>query len=186
MINRQRIPGLFSKLNYYIALIPLTIFLYGCPFSSSYKMDATPGVYAEDILLGNWATMITTKNGKQLPVKMILGKKSDNEYSIAFTGYISDLAMYRVIENDTIKCTGFVSNARDRQFLNISLNEQTYIAELIYKENRLSLLPLAEKFTAKYIKSDEDLRIAVEFHIRTRVAPVYDEQFCLRDMVRVK
>jgi len=186
MIKRIYIRGFSSRLYHYLLFFPVIIFLYGCPFSSAYKLDDDPNIYTEDVLLGNWATMITTKSGRQLPAKMILGKKNDTEYTIAFTGYISDLEVYNVITNDTIKGTAFMSTVAGRQFLNIGIKEQNYIAELVYRDNKLSLLPLAEKFTAKYIMSNEDLRLAVEVHVKTRVSPVYDDPFCLRDMVRVK
>lgn len=186
MIKLKHIRGFCSKLYYYLLFIPTIFILYACPFSSAYKLDNEPNIYTEDILLGNWATMITTKNGKQLPAKMILGKKNDTEYTIAFTGYISDLKVYNIITNDTIKGSAFMSTVVGRQFMNISIKEQIYIAEVIYKDNKLSLLPLAEKFTAKYVRSNEDLRLAVEVHLKTRVSPVYDDQFSLKDMVRVK
>lgn len=182
---RQYLPVFIRKFYYYLFFLPVVLVLYACPYSSSYKLDKDPGINTEETFLGNWATMITTKNGSQLPVKMILGKKNDTEYSIAFTGYINDLQPYRVISNDTIQGTAFMSVVADQQFLNIEIKGQTYISEFLYDGNKLSLLPLAEKFTAKYIKSSAELRLAVEVHLKTRVTPVYDEPFCLRDMVRV-
>jgi hypothetical protein len=185
MIKHYKIPGSSSKLYFYLIILPCIFILYACPFSSTYKLDKEGSIYTESTLLGNWATMITTKKGKQLPVKMILSKKNDTEYSIAFTGYINDLLPYHVITNDTIKGTAFMSTIVGRKFMNVCIKEQTYIAEVILKDNKLSLLPLAEKFTAKYVLSNEELRLAVEIHVKTRISPVYDEQFCLKDMVRV-
>ena len=185
MIKHHYIKRLFKKLYYYPFLISVILLLYACPFSSTYKLDAEPGIATEDVLLGNWATMITTRRGKQQPVKVILSKKNDTEYNIDFTGYFYDLKPYRVITNDSIRGTAFMSTVSNRQFLNIEIKGQTYIAAVIYKDDKLSLLPLAEKFTAKYIKSNEELRLAVEVNLATRVSPVYDEAFCLWDMVRV-
>ena len=185
MTKQSHITGFSKKIYQCAFLAPIILILYGCPFSSPYKLDEEPGIYTEEILLGKWATMITTKDGTRQPVKMILGKKNDTEYSIDFTGYLSDLKPYRVIAYDSIKGTAFMSTVANRQFLNIEIKGQTYIAEVIYRNDKLSLLPLAEKFTAKYIKSNAELRLAVEVNIKTRVSPVYDETFCLWDMVRV-
>ena len=185
MIKPPYITGFFKKLYYYFVFIPVILFLYACPFSSTYKLDKEPAISTEDVLLGNWATMTTTKRGKQEPVKLILSRKNDTEYNIDFTGYLYDLKPYGVMTNDSIKGRAFMSAVSGRQFLNIEIKGQTYIAEVIYKNNKLSLLPLAEKFTAKYIKSNEELRLALEVHVATRVSPVYDEPFCLWDMVKV-
>ena len=184
MIKPLRFPALQSRLRYFF-LLPLLICLYGCPFSSSYKLDADPAEYADDQLVGNWATMVTTASGKEGPVKMSVRKKNDMEYSIDFTGDIYDMKPFGIVTQDSIKCNAYISNASGFRFLNISIQGQIYIAEFILKDNRLSVLPLAEKFTAKLIRSDSDLRNAVEFHFKTRVKPVYDEPFCLREMVRV-
>ena len=60
-----------------------------------------------------------------------------------------------------------------------------YIAELKLKNNNLSLLPLAEHFTGKMIFSSEALRNSVDFHYKTRVHPILDDDFILRDMVKL-
>ncbi len=184
MIKPLRFPALQSRLRF-LLLFPLLISLCGCPYSSSYKLDAEPTQNAEEELVGNWATMVTTASGKEGPVKMIVRKKNDMEYSIDFTGDIYDMKTFGIVTQDSIKSNAFISNASGFRFLNISIQGQTYIAEFVLKDNRLSLLPLAEKFTAKLIRSDSDLRNAVEFHFKTRAKPVYDEPFCLREMVRV-
>ena len=74
MIKPLRFPALQSRLRYFF-LLPLLICLYGCPFSSPYKLDADPAEYADDQLVGNWATMVTTASGKEGPVKMSVRKK---------------------------------------------------------------------------------------------------------------
>ena len=185
MIKHHYIKRLFKTFYYYLFFMPVILILYACPFSSTYKLDAEPEIYIDDVLLGKWATMTTTKNGKQQPVKLILSKKNDTEYNIALTGYLDDLTPYRVIINDSIKGTAFMSMVSNRQFLNIEIKGQTYIAEVLYKNDKLSFLPLAEKFTAKYIRSNEELKLSVEVHVATRVSPMYDESFCLWNMVRV-
>ena len=50
-----------------------------------------------------------------------------------------------------ISGTAFMSTVGGRQFFNISINARIYIAQLIFKDDKLSLLPLAEHFTSKMI-----------------------------------
>ena len=185
MTNRDYISFSRSNLFYFIIGIPLILILYACPFSSPYKLDKEPAIPVDEVLIGKWATMIPDKKGIQQPVKMILSKKNDNEYNIDFTGNLTDLKLYNIVRDDSIKGAAFISNVADRQFLNIEIKGQTYIAAMVYYNDTLSLLPLLDGFTAKYIKSDPELRSAVEAHIRTRVYPRFDEQFSLREMVRV-
>ncbi len=158
----------------------------GCPYSSTHVLDAAPSIYVEDNLLGSWATFITKPaTGKQEPVKLILAKKTDTEYSIAFTGKINELKPFKVIVKDSISGTAFMSTVAGKQFLNITVKENNYIAEIILKDGMLSLLPLSEHFTAKMIMNNTDLRNCVELHYRTRVRPLYDDDFCLREMIKV-
>ena len=160
--------------------------LSACPFSSVYKLDDAPGIYIEDTLLGKWAAFVKKPDtDKQEPVKLILSKRSDTEYNIAFIGFLNELRPFRVVTTDSIKGTAFMSIVDGRQFLNINIKSQTYIAELKLKDDNLSLLPLAEHFTAKMIQNNTALRNSVEIHYKTRVHPMLDEDFCLKDMVRV-
>lgn len=165
-------------------ILPLLIGLYGCPYSSSYKLDKEPFYNIDPSLIGKWACMVSTSKGMQ-PVKVIVNAKTDREYSIDFIGYINDPHILQLSQRDTLHTTAFESVVGKWRFLNIDIRGQTFITEIIYDENKLSFLPLAECFTAKYIKSGDELRVAVGFHYKTRVAATYDEPFCLKDMVRV-
>lgn len=168
-----------------LMLLPFILSLYGCPYSSAYKLDSEPSLYADETLVGKWATLVTTYNGDQQPVKLIIEKLNDNEYGLAITGSLNFLSPYIKMKNDTIRCTAFMSLVADRKFLNIITGNETYITQAICENNKLSILPLAEKFTSKYIRSNRELRAAVEIHFRNRVKPVYDDDFCLWNMVRV-
>lgn len=171
---------------YYILLAGISFSLCGCPYSSAYKLDEAPGIYVEDMLIGNWACFVKKPgNNKEEPVKMVLSKKNETEYNIAFTGYLDELKPFRIITNDSIQGTAFMSTALGRQFLNIEIKARTYIAELKLENNKLSLLPLAEHFTSRMILSSIALRGMLEFHYKTRTHPMYDEDFCLWDMVKV-
>jgi hypothetical protein len=185
MIKHEGISSFCKKLYYYIITVSVILILYACPFSSPYKLDEDASVPVDEVLLGKWTTMILNKKGNPQPVKMTLSKKNANEYYIDFTGDLNDLKPYNIVRNDSIKGSAYISMVDDKRYLNIEIKGQTYISALIYENDSLSLMPLIDGFTAKYIKSDSELRIAVEFHIRTRVYPRFDEQFCLIDMVRV-
>jgi hypothetical protein len=168
------------------ALLFACIFLYACPYSSPYKIDDAPGIYVEDELIGNWATFIQKpQTGKSEPVKCILTKKTDTEYGIAFTGSINELKKFRLVDKDSISGTAYMSTVAGKQLLNITIKNDIYIAELVYKNGMLSILPLSEHFTARMIKSNAELRLCVELHYKTRVLPLYDDDFCLRQMVKV-
>jgi hypothetical protein len=166
--------------------ISLSVLLCACPYSSTHMLDESPGIYVEDELIGNWATFIVKpKTGKQEPVKVILSKKTDTEYTIAFTGSINELKPFKVINKDTVNGSAFMSTVAGKQFLNISVKGSNYIAEVIYKNGLLSIMPLSDHFTAKMVMSNYDLRNCVELHYKTRVHPLYDEEFCLKEMIRV-
>lgn len=168
-----------------LLLFLLSTSLCSCPYSSAYNLDEVPSIYVEDALLGNWVTFVTKKGtSKQELVSLTLGKKTDTEYDISFTGHLDDLKPFNVARFDTLNGTAFMSTVGDRQFLNIKINARIYIAELRLKDDRLSLLPLVEHFTSKMIFSSSALRNSVEFHYKTRVHPMIDDDFSLKDMVK--
>ena len=172
-----------NAVRYGLTLI-VTCLLCACPYSSVYKLDDSPTYNVDEQLLGKWAVLVDI-NGHQGPVKMILSKKDEQVYNICFTGYLDALRPFNVITEDTIKGTAFMSPAVSRQFMNISVKGQVYIAECLLTDNKLSLLPLNEHFTPRIVKSNEVLRTALEVHYKTRLKPFYDEAFCLKDMVKV-
>lgn len=170
----------------FISAAAACMLLYACPYSSTHVLDETPGIYVEDDLLGNWATFVKKPvSGKQEPVKVILSKKNDTEYNISFTGSLSELKPFRVIDKDSINGTAFMSTVDGKQFFNITIKDNIYIAEIIFKKGLLSLMPLSEHFTAKMIMTNADLRNSIAVHYKTRVIPLYDDDFCLREMVKV-
>ena len=174
--------ALFSITSFYL----LTVLLCSCPFSSPFKLDDNPSMYVEDAIIGKWATFVKkTGTEKEEPVKLILTKKNESEYNIAFTGYLDELRPYHITKGDSISGTAFMSAIGDRQFLNITIQSKVYIAELKFKDDKLSLLPLVEHFTSKMIFNNTALRNSVEFHCKTRLRPMYDDDFCLKEMVRV-
>ena len=164
----------------------LSALLCSCPYSSPYQLDENPNIYVEDDLLGSWATFVKKPvSGKEEPVKLILSKKSETEYNIAFTGKLDELKPFKLVYKDSVSGTAFMSTVAGKQFLNITIKGTNYIAELKLKDGVLSLLPLVEHFTGKLIQNNSDLRSCVEFHYKSRVHAMYDDDFCLKGMVRV-
>lgn len=163
----------------------LSVSLCSCPYSSAYYIDESPGIYVEEALLGNWSTFVRRPNGgREEPVTLTLSKRTDTEYDITFRGYLEDLRPYAIVTADSITGTAFMSTVGTRQFLNIKIHSRIYIAELRLKDNTLSLLPLAENFTGKMIFNSSALRTSIDFHYRTRVHPMLDTDFCLKNMVK--
>ena len=185
MIKPQDIAEFYRTIYYSIIFSAVILILCACPFSSPYKLDKEASIPVDEMLLGKWATMIADRRGNQQPVKMILSKKNELEYNIDFTGKFNDLIRYKIVSDDSISGSAYMSIVANRQFLNIEIKGQTYITALIYRNDTLSLMPLADGFTAKYIKSDSQLRNAVEVHVRNWEYPRFDEQFSLKEMVRV-
>lgn len=167
-------------------LFLLSCLLMGCPYSSVYQLDESPSLNVDEALVGKWATFMENQLTHQTePVKLILSKKSEREYNIAFLGFSHQLRAFHTPHSDSVLATGFLSDVDGHLFMNISLKSQIYIAELRYKEDKLSVLPLAEHFTAKMIRSNEVLRKAIEIHYKTRTQPMIDNDFALREMIRV-
>jgi hypothetical protein len=163
----------------------LSVTLCACPYSSAYYLDETPGINVEDAFLGKWIAFVKKPNSnREEAVYLNLEKKNDTEYNISFSGNLDELRPYKYITSDSLAGTAFMSIVDNRKFLNIRINSRIYIAELDFKDDKLSLLPLAESFTAKMIFTSEALRKSVEVHYKTRVHPTLDDDFCLRNMVK--
>ena len=164
----------------------LCLTLCACPYSSAYYLDETSGMNVQDALLGKWTTYMKKPGSSgEEEIYLSLSKKTDTEYHISITGNLNVLRPYRVLISDSLTGTAFMSLVDNRQFLNININSRIYIAELKLKDDKLSLLPLAENFTGKMVRNTADLRKSVEVHYKTRVHPLLDDDFCLRNMVKL-
>jgi hypothetical protein len=175
-----------KKLYEITLLFFLSVTLCSCPYSSAYYLDETSSIYVEDALLGKWLASVKKPGStREEDIYLTLTKRTDTEYNITFTGNLNELRPFKVLISDSLTGTAFMSTVDERQFFNIRINARTYIAELILKGNKLSLLPLAESFTAKMVRNAFDLRKSVEVHYKTRVHPMLDDDFCLRNMTRL-
>jgi hypothetical protein len=167
----------------------LCVVLWGCPYESPFGIDKEPQQNIDEDLVGKWAAFVPRpsyeNDYKEAPVKIIFTKNTDMEYNVAITGYIDELKNFRVIENDTIKGTAYLSLVDSRFFLNTLIKGKTYIAEVKKEGNTLSILSLAEHFTNKYIKNNTELRMAISIHYKTRPTPMYDEWFVLKNLQKV-
>jgi hypothetical protein len=164
----------------------LSTTLCSCPYSSAYYLDETSNIYVEDALLGKWVALVKKPNSnREEEVYLTLTKRTDTEYNISLTGNLNELRPFKVLIADSLTGTAFMSTVDERQFFNIRINARNYIAELKLKDDKLSLLPLAESFTAKMIFNSATLRKSVEVHYKTRVHPMLDDDFCLRNMTKM-
>jgi hypothetical protein len=177
------------KLHTALLLLCFCIVLWGCPYESHYAVDTEPQVPIDENLLGKWAAMVPRpsddRHYREEPVKIIFEKRTELEYDVAITGYLDELRRSRVIVNDTIKGTAFLSVIDNRQFLNTFIFGKVYVAEVKQKDNTLDILTLAENFTSKFIKNSNALRNAISVHYKTRPVPVYDDWFVAKNMHRV-
>ncbi|MFT3682711.1 MAG: hypothetical protein QM791_20810 [Ferruginibacter sp.] len=169
--------------------ISVIFLLYGCPYHSPYSIDTEPQQYIDETLLGKWAAMVPRpsddKHYREEPVKIIFDKKSDMEYDVAITGYIDELKPFRIISNDTIKATAFLSDVGGRQFLNTFIGGRYYVAEIKRESSGLSILMLAEQFTNKFVKNSGVLRNAIDVHYKTKSQPTYDDWFVAKGLQKV-
>lgn len=178
-----------KKLFYTAVSYLLCIILWGCPYESFYAIDNAPQQYIDESLVGKWASFVARPSFEneytESPVKIIFEKKSDMEYDIALTGYIDELRKYKVVENDTIRGTAFISLIDGRQFLNARIRGRYYIAEIKRSNESISLLTLRENFTSKFVKNSTDLRNAVHVHYKTKPEPAYDDWFVAKNLQKV-
>lgn len=167
-----------------IALMAITL-LTGCPFSSHCQLDETPMVQTDPALMGKWAAIATDEMGKQYPVKLIISEKTDKIYDLVFVGDLSKLNEYGFAMDDSLFAIGNISVIDNRQFMDITIKSEHYIAEIKMENGKLSFLPLSEHFTNWIVRSNDQLKQAIFYHFKTRLYPLYEESFCLREMVKV-
>lgn len=163
----------------------LMIILCGCPYHSPHRLDSTPQISLDESYIGNWEGYITDETyGKRTEFKLIMSRKNEFEYNMNFVGLFGRVSKKNIPQVDTVKSTAFISLVNDRKFLNITMDSRVYLAEVTYRNDELTILPLAEEFTSFIIKTDTQLRNVLEYHLKTRLHPSFDESFCMRNMKR--
>lgn len=163
----------------------IVFILSGCPYRSVYSIDAEPQLPINEAYLGTWEAMAVDANAKPIKVTLNLSKNTDSVYNIEFSGYFGRVNKKKKQIIDTIVGTSYISNIGSREFMNIKIRKLVFVSQVIYKNDELSLLAMTENFTNKMIKCDEQLRNALAYHFRTRLNPLYDDDFCLKNMKRV-
>ncbi len=164
------------------------VFLFtACPYSTFLQLDDEPQIPVQPAFFGIWKGLSRHEiTGKLTEVELHISGEDDFHYKLEFIGFFGRVDRKRRPLIDTIGCRAFMSTIDNRNFLNVKLEGQTYLAELEYdSKDELSLLPLAEQFTSYCIRNNDDLRKVVINHYKTRLQPSYDETYCLRNMKRV-
>lgn len=177
--NKQHFYTLFL-LGFFIVFV-----LSGCPYRSIYSIDTEPQLPINESYLGTWEAMAVDANAKPVSVRLNLTKNTDSIYNIEFSGYFGRVNKKKKPVIDTIVGSSYLSNIGSREFMNIKVRNLVFIAQVIYKNEELTLLAMAENFTNKMVKCDEQLRNALAYHFRTRLNPLYDDDFYLKNLKRV-
>ena len=148
-----------------IVSLSLLFILSGCPYRSIYSIDSEPQLQVNETYFGSWETTIIDEKNRPIKIEMNLARKTDSIYNVFFAGFLGRVNKKKKPQLDTICGTCFMSEIGNRLFLNVDVKEH---------------------FTNKMITSNEQLKNAVAFHYRTRLYPLYDESFCLKNMTRIK
>ena len=178
----------FFKNSLLMLLMVLIVFFFtACPFSTFRQLDDTPQVQVEPTLFGVWSGVAQNEvTGKRTQVELHISGEDDFHYKLQFIGFLGRTDRKRRPLLDTVDAKAFMSVLEDRTFLNVRVDGRTYLAEVKHdQKDELTLLPLAEQFTSFGIRTTEALKKVVINHFKTRLAPLYDESFCLRSMKRI-
>ncbi len=173
-----------------LLMFVLAVLLCGCPYDSPYNLDEAPQENIDESLVGEWQAIVAKPSDDthtiEEPVTVIFAKRSDKEYDFAITDNISELKPYQVIVNDSIKGSAYITSLAGKRFLNAFVRGRVYLAELVIENHSISIYPLAEYFTSKFIKNSRELRTAVEFHYKMRLNPGYDQSFALKNLHKTR
>ena len=161
------------------------ILLCGCPYHTSFPIEKTPQVEVNQSYLGNWkGKLIDEVSGNTKPIKVNISNADDFNYSVVITGKFQN-TIYKINEEDTVIATMFISNINNKQIANVMLDNRVFFADVSYQNDQISFLPLAENFTNFFVKTDVELKNRIAYHFKTRLHPLYEESYCLRNLTRV-
>jgi len=179
--SNQPLTVLFS----FCTAISIMILLCGCPYNTSFPIEKTPQVEVNQSYLGNWkGKLIDEVSGKNKIVKINISKADDFNYAVVITGKFQNILYQRNVE-DTIIGSMFMSIINNKQIANVMLDKRVYFADVSYQNDQISFLPLAENFTNFFVKTDVELKNRIAYHFKTRLHPLYEESYCLRNLTRV-
>jgi hypothetical protein len=134
--------------------------------------------------VGEWLVPMTNDN-KSEDLRMSITRNGDSEYFIHFSSIPCNLKPFFRSTSDTIQAQAFISIVAEREVLNIEIADQTYLAEIVFRNDKFGLLPLSDHFTSKLVRNNAELRKALEIHFKTRVKALYADEFSLRNITKV-
>ncbi len=187
--HKQRWLGSFFLKNtmFLLMMVSILSIFTACPFSTFRQLDDVPQIQVLPTLFGVWSGVAQNEvTGKRTQVELHISGEGDFHYKFQFIGFLGRTDRKRRPLLDTIEAKAFMSVVEERNFLNVHVDGRTYLAELKHdQKDALTLLPLSEQFTSFGIRTNEALKKVVINHFKTRLNPLYDESFCLRNMKRV-
>jgi hypothetical protein len=161
------------------------ILLCGCPYHTSFPIEKTPQVEVNYSYLGSWkGKLIDEISGNAKTVNVNISKADDFNYSVVITGKFQNI-IYKKNTEDTIYASMFMSVINNKQIANVMFDNRVFFADVSYQNDQISFLPLAENFTSFFVKTDAELKNRIAYHFKTRLHPLYEESFCLRNMTRI-
>jgi len=175
----------FTVLSIFCTAISIIILLCGCPYHTSFPIEKTPQVEVNQSYFGTWKGKLMDENsGNTKAVKVNISKADDFNYSVVITGKFQNI-IYKKNAEDTVYASMFMSVINNKQIANVILENRVFFADVSYQNDQISFLPLAENFTSFFIKTDTELKNRIAYHFKTRLHPLYEESFCLRNMTRI-
>jgi hypothetical protein len=175
----------FTVLFTFCTAISIMILLCGCPYHTAFPIEKTPQVEVNYSYLGSWkGRFIDEISGNAKAIKLNITKADDFNYALQITGKFENSSNKKNVE-DTVHATMFMSIINNKQIANVILDNRVFFADVSYQNDQISFLPLAENFTSFFVKTDAELKNRIAYHFKTRLHPLYDESFCLRNMTRV-
>jgi len=175
----------FTVLFTFCTAISIMILLCGCPYHTSFPIEKTPQVEVNYSYLGSWkGKLIDEISGSTKAVKLNISKADDFNYSVVITGKFQNI-IYKKNAEDTVFASMFMSVINNKQIANVILDNRVFFADVSYQNDQISFLPLAENFTSFFVKTDAELKNRIAYHFKTRLHPLYEESFSLRNMTRI-
>ena len=153
--------------------LPLTIFLYACPYESSVPLAAKPTELVDSSLLGYWYGIV--KDGSDFfgIEALDISRQSDSVYAITRYG---KAVKGDIILPDTAYFTGYVSYVGNQRYMNIEgsvlivtprkhkqpeykKEKVYYLSTLDTRHDTLAVKTITESFsTRKVFKTPEELK----------------------------
>jgi hypothetical protein len=177
-------------------LLPLTVFLYACPYESAVPLEAVPVEPADSSLYGYWYGIV--KDGSDFfgIEALDITRASDSTYNIIrygkapkgdiilpdtsyFTGYTSQIdgQRYMTVAANIV----IVENKKNSKIPVVTTQKVFYVAAFAMRHDTLDVKTITEDFTPnarKGYKSATDLKTAVDGMLKQQ-KNIFDELYTL-------